>query len=157
MNIKSNKDLKWSESEESVIPPFSKNERVEECRDGRNRGTHTYESESTPGLDLGEYYIDRAKDAMEQWHSKPRDGYHVSDVCLCPRLNVFRKFDRRPIDAKTVSIYSAGKATHEAVQLLYRSDKRTFEIEKYVEHEDIQGSIDIYDRRRNTPLAEHQK
>lgn len=152
MNIKSNKDLKWSDSEESVIPPFSKNERVEECPDGRNRGTHTYESESTPGLDLGEYYIDRAKDAMEQWHSKPRDGYHVSDVCLCPRLNVFRKFDRRPIDAKTVSIYSAGKATHEAVQLLYRSDKRTFEIEKYVEHEDIQGSIDIYDRRRNTPL-----
>ena len=65
---------------------------------------------------------------------------------------MFREIDRVPIDAKTVSIYSAGKATHEAVQLLYRSDKRTFEIEKYVEHEDIQGSVDIYDRRRNTPL-----
>ncbi|MGH9985073.1 MAG: hypothetical protein ACRD8W_14085 [Nitrososphaeraceae archaeon] len=53
MDIKSNKDLKWSESEESVITPFSKKECVGECPDGRNKGTHTYESESTPGLDLG--------------------------------------------------------------------------------------------------------
>ena len=50
MNLKSNKDLKWSESEKSVITPFSKNERVEECTARRNRGTYTNESESTPGL-----------------------------------------------------------------------------------------------------------
>jgi CRISPR/Cas system-associated exonuclease Cas4 (RecB family) len=105
-----------------------------------------------PYLDLGDYYIARTIDAMEEWHSKPRDGYHVSDVCLCPRLNVFRKIDRRPINAKTVSIYSAGKAIHEAIQWLFLSDKRTFEREKYVEVEDIQGSVDIYDRRRNIPL-----
>jgi CRISPR/Cas system-associated exonuclease Cas4 (RecB family) len=105
-----------------------------------------------PYLDLGDYYIARTIDAMEEWHSKPRDGYHVSDVCLCPRLNVFRKIDRRPINAKTVSIYSAGKAIHEAIQWLFLSDKRTFEREKYVEFEDIQGSVDIYDRRRNIPL-----
>jgi hypothetical protein len=68
---------------------------------------------------------------------------------LCPRLNVFRKIDRLPIDAKTVSIFAVGKAIHEAVQMLYRTDKRTFEIEKYVEHQDIQGSVDIHDRRRS--------
>ena len=102
--------------------------------------------------DLGERYITLTQEILEEWNSKPRDGYHVSDVCLCPRLNVFRKVDRRPIGAKTVSIYSAGKAIHEAIQLLFRSDKRTFELEKYVEFEDIQGSVDIYDRRRNIPL-----
>jgi|GEM_PF-1231792 len=103
-------------------------------------------------IDRGPYYIARTIDTMEEWNSKPREGYHVSDVCLCPRLNVFRKIDRLPIDAKTVSIFAVGKAIHEAVQMLYRTDKRTFEIEKYVEHQDIQGSVDIHDRRRNIPL-----
>jgi len=106
----------------------------------------SHEQENTPN------YIDLMKETMEEWNSKPRDGYHVSDVCLCPRMSVFRKVDRRPIGAKTVSIYAVGKAIHEAVQLLYKQDKRTFEIEKYVEFEDIQGSVDIYDRRRNIPL-----
>jgi hypothetical protein len=67
-------------------------------------------------------------------------------------MKVFQRIDRRPIGAKTVSIYSAGKAIHEAIQWLFLSDKRTFEREKYVEFEDIQGSVDIYDRRRNIPL-----
>jgi hypothetical protein len=102
--------------------------------------------------DLGEYYIRRMQETMEAWFSKPRDGFHVSDVCLCPRQKVYREIDRVPIDAKTVSIYSAGKAVHEAVQLLFLNDKRTFEREKYIEFEDIQGSVDIYDRRRNIPL-----
>ena len=75
--------------------------------------------------DLGKYYIARTIDSMEEWHSKPREGagQHVSDVCYCPRQNVFRIIDRRPIGAKNVSIYSAGKAVHEAYQLLFRSDK----------------------------------
>jgi hypothetical protein len=31
-------------------------------------------------------------------------------------------------------------------------DRRTFEREKHLEFKDIQGSVDIYDRRRNIPL-----
>lgn len=112
----------------------------------------TDDDTSNACTDLGDHYLRRMQEAMEEWFSKPREGYHVSDICLCPRQKVFREIDRVPIDAKTVSIYSAGKAIHEAVQLLFLSDKRTFEREKYVEYEDIQGSIDIYDRRRNTPL-----
>lgn len=112
----------------------------------------TDEISNEPRTDLGDHYLRRMQEAMEKWYSKPREGYHVSDICLCPRQKVFREIDRVPIDAKTVSIYSAGKAIHEAVQLLFLSDKRTFEREKYIEYEDIQGSVDIYDRRRNTPL-----
>jgi hypothetical protein len=102
--------------------------------------------------DLGEHYVVRMLEAMEEWNSKPRDGYHVTDVCYCPRQKVFRQIDRVPVDAKTISIYSIGKAIHEAIQWLFLSDKRTFEREKYIEYEDIQGSVDIYDRRRNIPL-----
>lgn len=65
---------------------------------------------------------------------------------------MFQKIDRLPIDAKSLSIYSVGKAVHEAIQWLFLSDKRTFEREKYIEYQDIQGSVDIYDRRRNIPL-----
>ena len=67
--------------------------------------------------DLGGYYISRLQEAMEDWYSKPREGHHVTDVVMCPRQRVYREIDRLPIDAKTVSIYSAGKAIHEAIQL----------------------------------------
>ena len=107
---------------------------------------------SAPSSDLGDYYIGRMQEAMEQWYSKPREGKHVTDVVMCPRQRVYREVDRVPIDAKTVSIYSTGKAIHESIQWLFLSDKRTFEREKYIEFEDIQGSVDIYDRRRNIPL-----
>ena len=112
----------------------------------------TEETSNENSVDLGPYYIARVIDAMEEWHSKPREGYHVTDAVMCPRQRVYREIDRLPIDAKTVSIYSAGKAIHEAVQLLFLSDKRSFEREKYVELDDIQGSVDIHDRRRNIPL-----
>jgi hypothetical protein len=118
----------------------------------RHEVDETGELDNSPSLDLGKYYIDRAIDAMEEWNSKEREGNHVSDHLMCDRQKVFRKIDRRPIDAKTVSIYAVGKAIHEAVQLLYKQDKRTFEIEKYVEFKDILGSVDIYDRKRNIPL-----
>jgi hypothetical protein len=108
--------------------------------------------DSSDSKDLGDHYIVRMQEAMEEWFSKPRDGNHVTDVVMCPRQRVYREIDRLPIDAKTVSIYSAGKAIHEAIQWLFLSDKRTFEREKYIEYEDIQGSVDIYDRRRNIPL-----
>jgi hypothetical protein len=40
------------------------------------------EQGNTPSMDLGEYYIARTQEAMEEWNSKyPRDGYHVTDVC----------------------------------------------------------------------------
>ena len=83
--------------------------------------THKYDN--TPFPDLGEYYITFMLEAMEEWYSKPRDGYHVTDVVMCPRQRIYREIDRRPIDAKTVSIYSAGKAIHEAIQMLFRSNR----------------------------------
>jgi CRISPR/Cas system-associated exonuclease Cas4 (RecB family) len=117
-----------------------------------NSFAHQYNGETERQKDLGEHYIQRMQEAMEEWFSKAREGSHVSDVTLCSRLKVFQKIDRRPIGTKTVSFYSAGKAMHEAIQLLFLSDKRTFEKEKYIEYDDILGSVDIYDRRHNIPL-----
>jgi CRISPR/Cas system-associated exonuclease Cas4 (RecB family) len=41
---------------------------------------------------------------------------------------------------------------HEAIQKLFMSNRMRFEIEKYVEYEGIQGSVDIYDKKKNEPL-----
>ena len=140
------------ESQVSMIRPITKDPVFPSDTSTGHEVDMTGEIGNRHIIDRGPYYIARTIDTMEEWNSKPREGYHVSDVCLCPRLNVFRKIDRLPIDAKTVSIFAVGKAIHEAVQMLYRTDKRTFEIEKYVEHQDIQGSVDIHDRRRNIRL-----
>jgi hypothetical protein len=125
---------------------------IKPSSDVENSNVYEYNSEIERQKDLGEYYIHRMQEAMEEWYSKKRGESHVSDALLCPRQKVFREIDRLPIDAKSVSIYSAGKAMHEAIQLLFLSDKRTFEREKYIEYDDILGSVDIYDRRRNIPL-----
>lgn len=51
--------------------------------------------------DLGEHYIGSMQEAMEEWFSKPREGYHVTDVVMCPRQRVYREIGRLPIDAST--------------------------------------------------------
>ena len=109
-------------------------------------------SEITARLDLGKDYIDRLVETMEEFQSRPREGTHVSDLCLCLRQRVFREIDRLPIGAKTVSIFSAGQAIHGAVQWLFLSDRRRFEREKHLEFRGIKGSVDIYDRIRHIPL-----
>jgi CRISPR/Cas system-associated exonuclease Cas4 (RecB family) len=152
MAIEYCKDLKWSKSEEAVVTPSSTTQNTHEYHAGQNEVNHKYEQEDTPGLDLGEHYIALMQEAMEERFGKRREGYHVSDVVMCCRQRVYREIDPVPISAKTVSIFSAGKAIHGAVQWLFLFDKRTFEREKHLEFKDIQGSVDIYDRRRNIPL-----
>jgi CRISPR/Cas system-associated exonuclease Cas4 (RecB family) len=107
---------------------------------------------TTPSENLGQYYLAKMQEAMSKWYSKPREGYHVTDVVMCPRQRVYRQTDPQPISSKNLGIYSSGKAVHEAIQWLFLSDKRMFEREKYIEYKDIQGSVDVYDRRRNVPL-----
>jgi len=71
---------------------------------------------------------------------------------MCPRQRVFKEIDSLPVTDKDLNIFSSGRAVHEAVQSLFNSNQRRFEKEKYVEYNDIEGSIDIFDKRRNTPV-----
>jgi CRISPR/Cas system-associated exonuclease Cas4 (RecB family) len=163
-NHKENENLHWKHNEEETrtVGGIGLQDRMIHSEIGdtihisKGNTAHTVEEtdkvDQMHSIDLGGHYIACTIDAMEKWHSKPREGNHVTDVVMCPRQRVYREIDRLPIDAKTVGIYSAGKAIHEAIQLLFMSDKRTFEREKYIEYEDIQGSVDVYDRRRNIPL-----
>src|SRR5207253_663773 len=57
-----------------------------------------------------------------------------------------------PITDKELNMYSSGRAVHEAVQWLFMSNPGRYEKEKYVEYNDIEGSIDIFDKKRNTPI-----
>jgi len=137
------KESKNTNGKSAKEDPISNEEIPElECPASGHIGIRSNEQESTPD------YIGIMKESMEEWYSKPREGYHVSDVTLCPRMKVFQRIDRRPIGAKTVSIYSAGKAIHEAIQWLFLSNKRTFEREKYVEFEDMSSGP-------NTGLGRH--
>jgi CRISPR/Cas system-associated exonuclease Cas4 (RecB family) len=49
-------------------------------------------------------------------------------------------------------IRSIHPAVHEAVQWLFMSNPGRFEKEKYVEYNEIEGSIDIFDKKRNMPI-----
>src|SRR6266496_5193626 len=97
-------------------------------------------------------YIGTMRETMEEWYSRPRRGWHVTDIALCPRQRVFKQIDPLPITDKELNMYSSGRAVHEAVQSLFNSNQRRFEKEKYVEYNDIEGSIDIFDKKRNTPV-----
>jgi hypothetical protein len=97
-------------------------------------------------------YIGIMREAMEQRYSRPRTGWHVTDVVLCPRQRVFKEIDPLPLTNKELNMYSSGRAVLEAVQYLLMGNPRRFEKEKYVEYNDIEGSIDIFDKKRNVPL-----
>jgi hypothetical protein len=97
-------------------------------------------------------YIGMMREAMETWYSRPRTGWHVTDVVLCPRQRVFKEIDPLPITDKDLNLYSSGRAVHEAVQSLFMSNPRRFEKEKYVEYKNIEGSIDIFDKKKNLPI-----
>lgn len=101
---------------------------------------------------IEEDYVAMMREAMEKWYSKPRTGWHVSDIVMCPRQRVFKEIDPLPITDKDLNFFSSGRAIHEAVQSLFMSNPRRFEKEKYVEYNDIEGSIDIYDKKKNSPI-----
>ena len=149
MTVKSNKDHDWSELNETDTEPISTIE---------NKSNHPAEQnevnmcEQADNLDRGEEYIARMQAGMEAILSKPRKGTHVTDLVLCSRLRVFREIDPLPIDAKTLSIFTAGTAIHGASQSLYLRDRKRFEREKHLEFQGTSGNVDIYDKIRNIPL-----
>jgi hypothetical protein len=99
-------------------------------------------------------YMPLLRTLLKEWYSRPRDGWHVTDVVICPRQRVFKQLDPKPPAPtdREINFYSSGKSIHEAIQKLFMSNRMRFEVERYVEYEGIQGSIDVYDKKRNEPL-----
>jgi len=99
-------------------------------------------------------YLSLLRAVLKDWYSKPREGWHVTDVVMCPRQRVFKQIDPIPPSPtdREINMFSSGKSTHEAIQKLFMSNRMRFEVEKYVEHAGIQGSIDIYDKKKNEPI-----
>lgn len=99
-------------------------------------------------------YLAILRGVLREWYSRPREGWHVTDVVMCPRQRVFKLLDPapRPPTDREVNMYSSGKSMHEAIQRLFMSNRMRFEVEKYVEYEGIQGSVDIFDKKKNEPL-----
>lgn len=106
------------------------------------------------GENQEENYVTLLRSTLGEWYSRRREGWHVSDVVLCPRQHAFKTTDPKsviPTD-REINLYSSGKSIHEAIQKLFMSNRMRFEIEKYVEYEGVQGNVDIYDKKKNEPL-----
>jgi hypothetical protein len=95
-----------------------------------------------------------ALDAARQEFSEKREVGHVSDVIMCPRQRVFTELDPNPppITDEKLANFASGKAIHGVLQSFYRKYKKRFEKEKWVEHMDIVGHVDLYDKRKNVPI-----
>lgn len=95
-----------------------------------------------------------ALDGARQEFSEKREIGHVSDVIMCPRQRVFSELDPNPppISDEKLANFASGKAIHGVLQSFYRGYKKRFEREKWVEHMDIIGHVDLYDKRRNVPI-----
>lgn len=73
---------------------------------------------------------------------------------MCPRRHAFTLIDPVPVSPgdREVNMYSSGKSIHEAIQILFMSNRMRFEKEKYVEYNGVQGSVDIYDKKNGKPI-----
>ena len=149
MVIENNKDYDWSKPNETDTTPDST---IENTSNHPAEQNEVNMCEQADNLDRGEEYIARMQAGMDEIMSKPRKGTHVSDLVLCSRLRVFREIDPLPIDARTLSIFTAGTAIHGASQWLYLRDRKRFEREKHLEFQGTSGNVDIYDKIRNIPL-----
>ncbi|MFZ0223409.1 MAG: hypothetical protein WAM42_17135 [Candidatus Nitrosopolaris sp.] len=52
--------------------------------------------------DTDQDYVAMMREMMEQWYSKPRNGWHVTDIALCPRQRVFKQIYPLPITDKEI-------------------------------------------------------
>lgn len=80
---------------------------------------------------------------LEAGYSKLREGVHVSDLVLCPRQSLFRRFDPKPPTSEELSFYIDGAARHRALQALYGDGIAEHEVEL----EGVSCHVDIYDDR----------
>jgi CRISPR/Cas system-associated exonuclease Cas4 (RecB family) len=99
-------------------------------------------------------YLLLLRQVLKDWYSRPRDGWHVTDIVMCPRKHAFSLIDpmHPSLSDREVNMYSSGKSIHEAIQTLFMSNRMRFEKEKYVEYDGIQGSVDIYDKKNGKPI-----
>lgn len=58
-------------------------------------------------------------ESLEETYNKPRAGYHVSDIVICPRASVFSKIDPVPLGMRELNFFTSGRAVHEAYQELF--------------------------------------
>jgi hypothetical protein len=59
--------------------------------------------------DTGGDYIAMMRETMERY-ARPRKGWHVMDIALCPRQRVFKAIDPLPLMDKELNMYSSGRA-----------------------------------------------
>lgn len=72
-------------------------------------------------------YICMMREVMEERYSRPRDGWQITDIALCPSQRVFTEIDRIPITDNDLNIFSSTIKQLFIKDLVY-SEKLTYEI-----------------------------
>lgn len=98
-------------------------------------------------------YLDLLTVALKnKYDTEYRSGIHISDLTLCPRKSVFRRVEPQALTLKELNFFTSGRAIHDVIQTLCKSNENRFEIEKEIEHKGITGHVDLYDRENNIPI-----
>ncbi len=92
----------------------------------------------------------RILENLKSEYSLVRDEIHVTDLVLCLRQSLFRKFKRIPPGIKQLGYFLDGARRHETLQKLYSAkDPAHIIAEKKGVFEGVSFSIDIY---HNIPI-----
>jgi len=90
-------------------------------------------------VDIRENLIARRKllEALKERFLKPRGGWHVTDLLVCPRKTYFRRIGEYEfMQDEAVLLFTAGRAHHDILEYL---PLREFRVEK----DGIEGHIDM--------------
>ena len=91
------------------------------------------------------------KSLKGKYEAENRGGIHISDLVLCPRRSAHRRLNPQEITPKELNFYTSGSSIHEALQILAKTSD-TYELEKPIIYNGVEGHVDIYDRLLNVPI-----
>lgn len=95
----------------------------------------------TARLEENEAFTGKLRVALTAKYGEERDGVHVTDLVLCPREVLFRKFDPKPITDLELMFYVMGEGHHGVIQGLVEQGVNI--IEKEIELQGVKGTVDI--------------
>jgi CRISPR/Cas system-associated exonuclease Cas4 (RecB family) len=95
-----------------------------------------------------ENYIQLLKDAHREITSGD-ESVSVKDLTFCHRKKVFSIIDPIPLSDQELYNYVSGQAAHDVIERLFMRYPNRFRSEKQVQHNNIIGRIDIYDKLLN--------
>ena len=86
---------------------------------------------------------------LQQIYMKNRGNEpHTSDATLCPRLSLFRRFNPKPLDLKTLMFFIDGESRGYAAVIVFGEPSEVKGVDEY----GIHFSLDVFDTISEAPM-----